>query len=151
MLMRQSLHLPSLALLCALLPEAADANPLEALTNFIQGLGMVEKIVLGLLVFFTLAGLTGLDGGPLPKLTKVSMEEATSKENPRVFFDISIGGKKAGRITIELFAKICPKTVENFRCLCTGEKGEGRSGKPLHYKGSTFHRVIPGFMCQGRH
>ncbi|KAG0448649.1 hypothetical protein HPP92_027731 [Vanilla planifolia] len=69
--------------------------------------------------------------------------------NPRVFFDIEIGGVSAGRIVIELFADTTPKTAENFRALCTGEKGVGKSMKPLHYKGSTFHRVIPQFMCQG--
>merc|ERR1719282_1066399 len=69
--------------------------------------------------------------------------------NPTVFFDISIGGANAGRIVMELFADTTPKTAENFRALCTGEKGQGKSGKPLHYKGSAFHRVIPQFMCQG--
>ncbi|KAG9441469.1 hypothetical protein H6P81_017323 [Aristolochia fimbriata] len=69
--------------------------------------------------------------------------------NPKVFFDILIGKAKAGRIIMELFADVTPKTAENFRCLCTGEKGIGKAGKPLHYKGSTFHRVIPSFMCQG--
>merc|ERR1712210_201231 len=54
-----------------------------------------------------------------------------------------------GRITMELRADVCPKTAENFRALCTGEKGTGKSGKPLHFKGSTFHRVINDFMCQG--
>ena len=70
-------------------------------------------------------------------------------ENPVVFFDITIGGSLKGRIEMELRADVVPKTAENFRCLCTGEKGVGRSGKLLHFKGSSFHRVIPGFMCQG--
>ncbi|MEO6594713.1 MAG: peptidylprolyl isomerase [Planctomycetota bacterium] len=69
--------------------------------------------------------------------------------SPRVFFDISIGDKPAGRVVFELFADTVPKTAENFRALCTGEKGMGKSGKPLHYKGSGFHRIITEFMCQG--
>lgn len=72
-----------------------------------------------------------------------------STENPVVFFDIKIGGASKGRIEIELRADVVPLTAENFRCLCTGEKGVGRSGKILHFKGSAFHRVIPKFMCQG--
>ncbi|CAM6084899.1 unnamed protein product [Calypogeia fissa] len=72
-----------------------------------------------------------------------------SKPNPQVFFDITIGGSPVGRIVMDLYADTNPKTAENFRCLCTGEKGAGKSGKPLHYKGSAFHRVIPDFMCQG--
>ena len=62
---------------------------------------------------------------------------------------MTIGGKPAGRIEMTLRADVVPKTVENFRCLCTGEKGVGKSGKPLHFKGSAFHRVISQFMCQG--
>jgi len=59
-----------------------------------------------------------------------------------VFFDITIGGQPAGRVTFELRDDVVPKTAENFRALCTGEKGFG-------FKGSKFHRIIPGFMCQG--
>lgn len=66
----------------------------------------------------------------------------TVPTNPQVFFEMSIGGAPAGRVTMELFADACPKTAENFRALCTGEKGFG-------YAGSIFHRVIQGFMCQG--
>merc|ERR1711934_985552 len=68
--------------------------------------------------------------------------------NPKVFFEVSVNGKTK-RIEFELFANVVPKTAENFRALCTGEKGRGRKGKPLHYKGSTFHRVIKDFMLQG--
>jgi peptidylprolyl isomerase len=69
--------------------------------------------------------------------------------NPKVALDVSIGGEPAGTLTLELFADVVPKTAENFRALCTGEKGTGNSGKPLSYKGSPFHRIIPGFMIQG--
>ncbi|MCJ1273971.1 peptidyl-prolyl cis-trans isomerase cpr6 [Puttea exsequens] len=66
-----------------------------------------------------------------------------------IFFDIEIGGQKEGRVIFELYDDVVPKTTENFRCLCTGEKGIGKSGKPLSYKGSGFHRIIKGFMIQG--
>ena len=69
--------------------------------------------------------------------------------NPVVFMDIAIGGRPAGRLEFELYADAVPQTAENFRALCTGEKGIGSSGKLLHYQHCPFHRIIPGVMCQG--
>uniref|UniRef100_A0A034W6T0 Peptidyl-prolyl cis-trans isomerase n=1 Tax=Bactrocera dorsalis TaxID=27457 RepID=A0A034W6T0_BACDO len=74
---------------------------------------------------------------------------ANAAARPRCFFDISIGGLNVGRIVFELFKDVAPKTVENFRALCTGEKGLGLvTGKQLHYKNVIFHRVVKDFMIQ---
>ncbi|CAB4321938.1 unnamed protein product [Prunus armeniaca] len=78
------------------------------------------------------------------------LEDMNRKKNPCVFLDVSTDGDPMERVVIELFADVVPKTAENFRALCTGDKGIGKStGKPLHYKGSQFHRIIKGFMAQG--
>ncbi|KAF9200097.1 peptidylprolyl isomerase protein, partial [Podila verticillata] len=71
-------------------------------------------------------------------------------KSAKVFFDIAINSKPAGRMTFKLFNDIVPKTAENFRSLSVGDAGKSKlSGMPLTYKGSKFHRVIPGFMAQG--
>ena len=87
------------------------------------------------------------------KSIKASVDHDKHVNCPVVYFDVSIGGAEPERIEFELYADTTPKTAENFRALCTGEHGnctaEGHKDKPLSYKGSIFHRIIPGFMCQG--
>src|SRR3989338_4276869 len=58
----------------------------------------------------------------------------------KVFFDVELDGVPLGRIVMGLYGKTVPKTAENFRALCTGERGVGTRGKPLHYKGRSIHR-----------
>merc|ERR1712037_877830 len=79
---------------------------------------------------------------PLESFSSSTTAFAAMAANKRVFFDVEAGGEKLGRITMELRFDVTPRTCENFRALCTMEKGYG-------FKGSAFHRVIPNFMCQG--
>ncbi|WFD29493.1 peptidylprolyl isomerase [Malassezia sp. CBS 17886] len=72
---------------------------------------------------------------------------AGTNGRPVVFFDIALGDTPVGRIKIELFSDVVPRTAENFRKLCTGE--HRLNHHPIGYKGSVFHRVIKDFMCQG--
>ncbi|XP_039014182.1 peptidyl-prolyl cis-trans isomerase CYP19-4-like [Hibiscus syriacus] len=84
-------------------------------------------------------------------LTQAKKSNGDLKEvTHKVYFDVEIAGKPAGRIEVIYFSNLLNFLyAENFRALCTGEKGVGKSGKPLHYKGSAFHRIIPNFMLQG--
>jgi len=83
----------------------------------------------------------------VPDMPKPAHPDAKDPKNPVVFFDITIGGHNAGRVIMELYADVCPKTAENFRQFCTGEFR--KQDIPLGFKGAPFHRVIKDFMIQG--
>ena len=98
----------------------------------------------GLLMAFTATAANAVE------TVTAEAEDPLEKITNKVFFDISVNGQEKGRIVIGLFGKTVPKTVENFRALCTGEKGYSvKTGKALTFAGSSFHRIIPEFMIQG--
>jgi cyclophilin family peptidyl-prolyl cis-trans isomerase len=81
---------------------------------------------------------------------KYYMQEFNSiRENLKCYFDVSIEKKPVGRMVFLLYAKECPKTALNFYHICKGDKINPKTNKPLSYKLSNFHRIIPAFMCQG--
>ncbi|XP_019450980.1 PREDICTED: peptidyl-prolyl cis-trans isomerase CYP21-1-like [Lupinus angustifolius] len=96
-------------------------------------------LVLSIFLVFALSGF---------KLAEEKVEE-DHEITHRVFLDIDIDKQRLGRIVIGLYGHVVPKTVENFRALCTGEKGESASGLKLHYKGTPLHRIVSGFVIQG--
>ena len=80
----------------------------------------------------------------------VTDSNGSKQARTRCFFDVDFNGHSAGRIIFELYNEACPKTCENFRALCTGEKGVGQTThKKLYYKGTQFHRVVKNFIIQG--
>merc|ERR1711934_1123745 len=96
-------------------------------------MGIVKMRILTLLTAFIGAAVAE----PLAEITE------------KVYFDITIDEEPEGQIVFGLFGNVVPKTVKNFATLCDGSAGVGNAGKALHFQGSSFHRIIPGFMCQG--
>jgi len=83
-----------------------------------------------------------LDAWMEKQCDSIKQDALKVRSNPKAFFDITIGGEPAGRVVMQIRKDVVPKTADNFLELCVGSHGYG-------YKGSPFHRVIPGFMCQG--
>jgi len=82
-------------------------------------------------------------------ISLASADLSKEKVTHKIGITFEADGETLGEAVFGLFGEVVPKTVENFRALCTGENGVGSSGKKLHFKGSPFHRIIPNFMIQG--
>ena len=135
--------------------------------NAVEEAGVAGAAIAGLLIVIAIGCMincgaslcvNGCGGGGPSLGSAMGADAAHSDSNPIVYLDVAIGNAKDAeprRVTIELFANIVPRTAENFRCLCTGERATGVNApnkigqSRLHLKGTSFHRVIAGFMAQG--
>ncbi|XP_047173080.1 peptidyl-prolyl cis-trans isomerase CYP21-1 [Vigna umbellata] len=106
-------------------------------------------LVLSIFLIFAYTGSTATYGSTTSKLVVEEKIEQVPEITHRVFLDIDIDKQRLGRIVIGLYGQVVPKTVENFRALCTGQKGKSENGLKLHYKGTPFHRIVSGFVIQG--
>ncbi|XP_020237992.1 peptidyl-prolyl cis-trans isomerase CYP21-1 [Cajanus cajan] len=111
----------------------------RAISFLVQPRCLLLFLVLSIFLIFAISGSKWLE----------EKEEENPEITHRVFLEVDIDGQRLGRIVIGLYGQVVPKTVENFRALCTGEKGKSASGVKLHYKGIPFHRIISGFVIQG--
>lgn len=133
------------------LPVAAAAKE-DTITARIENTFSTLRQTISKTISKTVDSITSLVGGgnsenPLSRQSVASyllpfLNEVEPQVRPLVYMDIEVDGAAIGRIVMELFSEVVPRTAENFRALCTGEYGFG-------YKGSNFHRVIPEFMLQG--
>eukprot|EP00581_Thalassiosira_minuscula_P020059 CAMPEP_0183716534 /NCGR_PEP_ID=MMETSP0737-20130205/10418_1 /TAXON_ID=385413 /ORGANISM="Thalassiosira miniscula, Strain CCMP1093" /LENGTH=232 /DNA_ID=CAMNT_0025945823 /DNA_START=11 /DNA_END=709 /DNA_ORIENTATION=+ len=111
----------------AFAPAASQAPLAKSLARDVSSSSTSLNVAPNLNIFANLFGGGGAD---------------TAEITDTVYFDVTAGGESLGRVEFGLYGEVVPKTVANFKALCTGEKGFG-------YSGSIFHRIIPGFMCQG--
>ncbi|POM64662.1 Peptidyl-prolyl cis-trans isomerase B precursor [Phytophthora palmivora] len=137
-------------------PLLCKSAAFSSSTSATTGLTSLQKASLGLAAMFGGGYAIGYFFGPFPSLEELTGVKPATKEykgelivTDKVFFDVGINDEYVGKIVMGLYGEVQPRTVENFRALCTGEKGASRAGPPLWYKGSSFHRIIPGFMIQG--
>lgn len=126
--------------------EIAEIGPEQGpLSWFAEQIFSKYPIRIMLFVIFIFRGIPKIMGWDLPGGPLFEIKLLRNEKNPRVYFDIAIDGEEEGRIIMELFPQLAPKTCENFKTLCTGRAKK----KKWTYKGCTFHRIIEDFMCQG--
>ncbi|KAK9051922.1 hypothetical protein SSX86_028550 [Deinandra increscens subsp. villosa] len=120
--------------------EESEPEMAREISNLLRPRFFVLFMIASLLVFVFFSSFSRQEEGIVEEVYEITQ---------RVFLDVDIDKQRLGRIIIGLYGEVVPKTVENFRFLCTGELGNSSRGTLLHYKGTPFHRIIPGFMIQG--